>query len=296
MESKISKHPIQKDKKYDFSILIPTWNNLGLLQNCLTSIEKNSVLKIQPIVIVNEGSDGTLEWIRDNNKYDYLHSENNLGICYALNIARPMVKSDYIMYANDDMYFLPDWDVLIMHEIHMIGHHNFMLSATLIEPHNTGNRCVSVADFGDSLETFSEDALMNSYTRYKKSDWKGSTWPPNIVHVNMWDLVGGMSIEFSPGMYSDPDFSMKLYKAGVRHFKGLGNCLVYHFGSKSTTRIKKNNGRNTYLMKWGMTANSFSSKFLRTGEPWSPLNSPPKLNAFHLFINQLKRMKGAMSY
>ncbi|MBL0025914.1 MAG: hypothetical protein IPO98_13350 [Saprospiraceae bacterium] len=32
---------------------------------------------------------------------------------------------------------------------------------------------------------------------------------------------------------------MKLYKAGVRHFKGLGNCLVYHFGSKSTTRIKE---------------------------------------------------------
>lgn len=49
---------------------------------------------------------------------------------------------------------------------------------------------------------------------YKINDWMGATIPPNIVHRDIWDLVGGYSIEYSPGMYSDPDFTAKLYMCG----------------------------------------------------------------------------------
>ncbi len=293
MERKICKRQNTGADHFDISILIPSWNNIELLKNCLSSIDKNSTLSIQPIVIVNEGKDGTLEWMEGNSKYDYIYSEVNLGICYALNIARSMVKSDYIMYANDDMYFLPGWDIELYNEIKKLGHHMFMLSSTMIEPHDTGNACVSVANFGDNIESFSEDSLLKEFRSFEKPDWKGSTWPPNIVHINLWDLVGGMSIEFSPGMYSDPDFSMKLYMVGVRHFKGLGKSLVYHFGSKSTARIKKNKGRHTYLMKWGITAHTFSSEFLHTGDSWLVDHPSPKLGIISGFINHFKRMKGA---
>ena len=135
---------------------------------------------------------------------------------------------------------------------------------------------------------------MEQYHRYTRSDWKGSTWPPNVVHRDIWDLVGGLSIEFSPGMYSDPDFSMKLFHAGVRHFKGVGNSLVYHFGSKSTKRVKKNKGRNTFLMKWGMTANYFSKVFLETGMEWNDHQAKVKEDKISNIINKLKRMLGAI--
>jgi len=85
-----------------------------------------------------------------------------------------------------------------------------------------------------------------------KKNWRGASWPPNVVHKNMWDLVGGFSIEFSPGMYSDPDFSMKLWQAGIRIMYGVGKSMVYHFGEKSTGRVKKNKGSNTFLLKWGI--------------------------------------------
>jgi len=95
-------------------------------------------------------------------------------------------------------------------------------------------------------------------------------------------------------MYSDPDFSMKLYQAGVRHFKGVGNSLVYHFGSKSTKRVKKNKGRNTFLMKWGMTANHFSKVYLQTGSPWDEKGVKVSENYASKMINTLKRMLGAL--
>jgi len=273
-----------------FSVLIPTWNNLPYLQLCIRSIQSHSTLPIQIIVIVNEGKDGTLEWLRDETDFDFVHAQQNAGICYGLNAARSLVMSDYIIYINDDMYVLPDWDGKMWTNIQCLGTKMFMLSSTMIEPTTNGNKCTVVKDFGRDIESFKETELLENYTTLYRDDWSGSTWPPNVIHVDMWDLVGGFSIEFSPGMYSDPDLSMKLYKAGVRHFKGIGNSLVYHFGSRSTKRVRKNLGRKTFLFKWGITSRTFTTLFLKTGQKYEGALTTPKLAVTTKWINRLKRV------
>jgi glycosyltransferase involved in cell wall biosynthesis len=273
-----------------FSVLIPTWNNLPYLQLCIRSIQTHSTLPIQIIVIVNEGKDGTLAWLRDETDLDFVHAQQNIGICYGLNAARSLVLSDYIIYINDDMYVLPDWDGKMWKNIQSIGTKMFMLSSTMIEPTPTGNECVVVHDYGRDIESFKESELLQNYTSLYRDDWSGSTWPPNLIHVDMWDLVGGFSIEFSPGMYSDPDLSMKLYKAGVRHFKGIGDSLVYHFGSRSTKRVRKNLGRKTFLFKWGMTSRTFTILFLKTGQKYEGALPTPNIPITTKWINGLKRI------
>jgi len=293
MKHQITKYQRSSDERYDFSLLIPTWNNLPFIQNCLQSIEKNSTQKIQIIVIVNEGIDGTYAWFTEQNKYDFIYSKENIGICYAVNICRSLILSDYIVYANDDMYFLPDWDKILHEEIQKTEHNNFMFSVTMIEPEDTGNPCVSVGYYGKTLDDFQEQKLLSEYKNHIKKDWNGSTWPPLVVHKDIWDLVGGFSIEFSPGMYSDPDFSMKLYQLGIRHYKGVGASLVYHFGSKSTKRLNKNKGRNIFLMKWGITAGYFYKYYLNMGIDFtSPLPDQTDKIIFNL-INRLKRIIGS---
>jgi GT2 family glycosyltransferase len=88
-----------------------------------------------------------------------------------------------------------------------------------------------------------------------------------LVHRRWWHAVGGYSSEFSPGMSSDNDFSMKMWAAGCRIFLGVGDSLVYHFMCKSTGRIVKNNGRKQFMRKWGMTSSLFDRYYLRRGEP-----------------------------
>ncbi len=259
--------PVNAENK--FSLVIPTWNNIEYLKLCIRSIQSNSHFKHQIIVLINEGNDGTLEWLTDQADIDYIYSPENIGICYGLNICRPLINTQHLLYLNDDMYVLPDWDLHLWNEIESIGHNNFMLSSTMIEPNDTGNNCVIVADYGDSLENFKEKELLSNYQEFNKSDWSGSTWPPNLIHVDTWDLVGGMSTEFSPGMYSDPDFTMKLWKADIRLLKGLGLSRVYHFGSKSTSRIRKNKGKKTFIRKWGFTPRLFTDKFLKRGEDYN---------------------------
>ena len=216
-----------------FSIIIPTWNNLPFLKLCVESIQKNAIPGHKIIVHVNEGSDGTLNWVKEQG-LTYSHTERNEGICVAMNTAAKLAQHNYIVFVNDDMYILPGWDTILMDEIKKLDTDCFMLSSTMIEPYDTRNKCVIVANYGRNTDDFARDKLLAEYTGYKKEDWSGSTWPPCVVHKKWWDSVGGYSLEFSPGMSSDDDFSMKMWQAGCRIYKGVGASRVYHFISKST--------------------------------------------------------------
>lgn len=287
----IEKKITQQISNLKFSIVIPSWNNLEHLKLCLNSIRKNSHFKHQIIIHVNEGNDGTIEWLSEQENIDYTYSKENIGICYALNIARSLLKTDYLVYMNDDMYVCPNWDKFLNDEIKSIGHNYFFFSSTMIEP-STNNPSAIEYNCGTSIETFDKEKLLNNYEGLKKEDWSGATWPPNIVHKDVWDLVGGYSIEFSPGMYSDPDFSMKLWELGVRLFKGVGKSKVYHFAAKTTKKISKtkSDGYYKFFNKWGMTSKTFTDQFLLRGKPFGAGLDNPKIKFLTKFKNRLKKI------
>ena len=99
-----------------------------------------------------------------------------------------------------------------------------------------------------------------------------------------------MSPEFSPGMYSDPDMAMKMWNLGVRIFYGVGDSLVYHFGCKSTKRIRRNKGADTFLRKWGMTSGSLFKYFLRRGENYDKPLDEGKIPFFRRMKERLKKL------
>jgi glycosyltransferase involved in cell wall biosynthesis len=292
MEHGISKHlrTTLADKK--FSILIPTWNNLPYLKCCIESIRKNSTYQHQIIVHINEGRDGSLAWIQEQKDIDYTHSKENIGICYALNYCRTIATTDYILYMNDDMYACPGWDKPLVDEIRNIGHPYFFISSTAIEPVASSN-CAIEKNYGTDVETFREEQLLKEFSTLPGSDWQGATWPPNVVHKDIWDLVGGYSIEFSPGMYSDPDFSMKLWQADIRLFKGITQSRVYHFGSRSTRKMVKNKGYYMFIAKWRMTSSTFTQKFLQRGNPYKGPLTQPEISTSLKWKNLFKRVTAA---
>lgn len=252
-----------------FSILIPTWNNLDFLKCCVTSIRKNSSQEHEILVYVNEGIDGTADWCRSEG-IKFIHSEKNVGVCTALNALFEMSSEKIICYVNDDMYLCPEWDKALIQQIESIGHEKFYLSSTMIEPEETGNKCVLAPfDFGRTPTEFNEEGLLKALPAMEKHDWSGGTWPPNVMHRKMWEKIGGYGEEFSPGLYSDPDVSMKLWQEGVRIFKGLGESWAYHFMSRSTGRVKMNDGKKTFLKKWGVSSSWFVKTVLKQGEPYS---------------------------
>ncbi len=280
-----------------FSILLPTWNNLSILKLCVESIRKNSHFKHQIIVHINEGNDGSLEWVKEQG-LDYSYSKQNVGVCHAVNAAYRLAKTDYLLYINDDMYVAPDWDLYLWEEIEKNGGNKFYFSGTAIEPESSDTNHHYVGMFGNSPADFREEEFLSSFEKFSMQDWSGSSFPPSVVHREMWEAVGGYSVEFSPGMYSDPDFSMKLWKQGVRIFKGVAKSKVYHFSRSSTKRLKRRDSSWTkkyFLRKWGITSRTFYKYYLRMGKPYTGALTKPRITfgyVMKLLSCKLKKILG----
>ena len=269
-----------------FSIIIPTFNNKRYLDLCIKSIKKNSKFDHQIIPHVNIGDDGTINLL-ERLKIDFTHTNFNAGICEGVNIAAKKSNKDYILYAHDDFYFCPGWDIVLFDEINKIPHNKFYLSGIMM------NNGPLKFDCGNTIDEFDEDKLLRNFKNINHYDFQGSTWAPHVVHKDLWNKVGGFSQEYFPGTGSDPDLNMKLWNEGVRIFKGLNNCKIYHFGS-IVTRAYKNHptiitesgskGGKIFLLKWGFSIKFFKKYFLKSDEKYlSELKEPIK--NFKYFFN-----------
>ena len=266
-----------------FSIIIPTFNNLNYLQLCLESLKKNSKYKHEIIIHINEGSDGTQEFLKTQN-YITTYSKKNSGVCKAFNEAVKKSSMKYLVLAHDDMYFCPNWDEVFKNELTNIPtNSDFFLSGTMVQPFESYINL----NCGQTINDFDEKKLLLELPNIKFNDFQGSHWQPSLIPLKTWNKVGGFSEEFSPGLGSDPDFNMKLWQIGVRLFKGLGNCRVYHFSSLSLRKKTWNNGAKTFLLKWGISIKFFKKYYLRSDEVFTDVLDEPKKN-LSFFIELLK--------
>jgi len=262
-----------------FSIVIPTLNNINYLKLCIKSIKNNSNFNHELIIHVNQGTDRTIEFLKKE-KIKYSYTKYNAGICEGVNLASKLSTTNYILYAHDDFYFCPGWDDALINELNNLKNNLFYFSGTMIQNGQVELNC------GNSLEDFNEKKLLNEYKNIKFHDFQGSTWAPHLIHKDLWNKIGGFSEEYFPGTGSDPDLNMKLWKEGVRIFKGLENCKVYHFGSIVTRQKEKkfntitesgSKGSKIFLLKWGISIKFFKKYFLKSDTIYlEPLKEPVK--------------------
>ncbi len=271
------------------SIIIPSYNNLLYLKKCIDSINKNSFYKNEILVHINQGKDGTIKYIKDS-KITFTHSGTNIGLCLACNEISKKSRFDLILYSHDDMYFLPNWDKILIEKVKELKTKKFYLSSIMIngDPKLKGHLNLNA---GDTIDSFNEKYLLENYKKLKHPDFDGSTWAPHLIHKDLWEKVGGFSEEFSPGAGSDPDLNMKLWNEGVRIFKCLNQSRVYHFGSitirkKGSNEFKKNQGSKAnkiFLLKWGFSIKFFKKYYLKSHYIHNENLSGPKKGIFFYF-------------
>ena len=242
------------------SIIIPTYNNLKFLKFCLLSIKNNSYYNHEIILHVNEGSDGTTNFVKEN-KLIHTHSIDNIGLCSSINKAFSLVTTDHILYSHDDMFFCKNWDIYLEKEINKYSDNLYYLTGTNV----SANHGLINYDCGSSPETFDENKFNDFCNEDKSKDLQGSHWAPHLIHKDLWSKIGGFSEEFNPGDGSDPDLCMKLWNENVRIFKTISKFKVYHFSSVTTRKsnIVLNNGTKTFLLKYGFNPRFFRKYYLK---------------------------------
>jgi GT2 family glycosyltransferase len=244
-----------------FSILIATWNNLDYLKLCIDSIKKHTQVEHEIVIHVNDGADGTVDWVRSQN-IKHSRSSRNIGVCLSYNHLAARAQGEWLVLLNDDMVCCPGWDTAYAEAIRSAPSTLALYSSTLIEPRAANNDLVIVADYGRTPADFREKDLLANYRAVSRNDVLGRMSQPTVIHRDWWHLVGGYSIEFGPGMSSDNDLWMKMWAVGCRHFRVLGNSRVYHFSQASTGKVRRNRGGAAFALKWGITQREFMTDYL----------------------------------
>lgn len=98
------------DKPF-FSILIPAFNQVGLMDKCIASLEKQSFEDFEVIIVDDGSTDATNEMLQkmcSTDKYTILRHEVNKSLLVARHTAMKNAKGEYILFLDSDDYYTDD--------------------------------------------------------------------------------------------------------------------------------------------------------------------------------------------
>jgi glycosyltransferase involved in cell wall biosynthesis len=88
------------------SIITVTYNSLSTIENCISSIIKQTYKDIDHVVVDGSSTDGTLNFLIKNSKYiSTLISQPDNGIYDAMNKGINLAKGDIIGFLNSDDFY-----------------------------------------------------------------------------------------------------------------------------------------------------------------------------------------------
>jgi len=92
------------------SIIIPHWNGIDLINECLESLQKTSYSNLEIIVVDNNSSDDSLNHIRNNfPNVTILKNERNEGYAGGCNRGSEIAVGKYLLFLNNDTAHQANW-------------------------------------------------------------------------------------------------------------------------------------------------------------------------------------------
>lgn len=118
------------------TIIIPNYNGIEYLENCLLSLQKCEPADFHILVVDNGSTDGCVELLQEKfPAVEAVFLPENIGFAPAVNRGLELVKTPYALLLNNDITVEPDF-VLRMEEA-METHKNcFSVSAKMLQMHN----------------------------------------------------------------------------------------------------------------------------------------------------------------
>lgn len=197
------------------SIIIPTFNNYEYISRCVKSI-----LLFTPnfyeIIIINNGHEDSLKFLRENEKLKIIHAKENLGWQRALNLGMKEARGDYFLFLNDDVQILD-------------GQPNWL--AKLLQPFRLPN-VGAVGPISNVVMGSQNFAFMGQVPElYETTLLIGFCM---LVSREAMERVGPLDAELPGG--DDLDLCIRLRRAGFRLMVNR-SVFIYHFGFKTGERV-----------------------------------------------------------
>ncbi len=207
--------------KPKFSVIIPTYQRLECLRDCLTGISANLAAKSDfEVIVVDDHSDDDPSVVINSFKPEFnvnlLYQEKNQGPAAARNRGAGHARGDYLLFIDDDCIPCPEW-------LDTIGEHLNGSDSLAI-----GGNCLN--ELNKRVFSEAQQMMMDYLYAYYNSDPTNAQFCPtnNLAIPRKGFLqMGGFDTSFRKAAGEDRDFSARWLRTGA-DMRFITDAPVYH--------------------------------------------------------------------
>ncbi len=234
------------------SIVIPNFNQLNMLKQCIDSIMENTDLPYEIIVVDNASTDGTAAYLQElGGQVRYRLLDINRGFAGAINVGMMMAKGRTILLLNNDTLVTENWlDNLLIclnsdEGIGMVG----PVTNSISGDQKINVPYVNIAD----MPKFARENNRSTPSRWRRTD--RLTGFCLLFRRELFEGIGYFDEGFEIGNFEDDDYNIRVRLLG-KSLVIAQDSFIHHFGSVSMKALgdqfKQVNDRNQcyFSDKW----------------------------------------------
>ncbi len=196
------------------TVIIPTFNRLKWIGECLDSVLGQTYPNVEVIVVDDCSTDGTVEWLAEQERYrDVIvhRQEKNGGASVARNTAIEMAKGDLVVFIDSDDLLRPDHiekAVIAFERDPDLG--LFCCDSTMIDA--DGNTILDGKTWHQSLAEAKGFDIKTGYRSLKDVFAYSNCFPGFTLRREVFEELGG----FDQSIFPADDYDLALRVAGSR--------------------------------------------------------------------------------
>lgn len=212
------------------SIIIVSYNGLQYLKDCLRTISHVSYPELEVIVVDNNSSDSSVEFIKNQYpNFKIVQLDKNYGFARANNMGTQHALGKYFLFLNNDTLVTPNFVlelVQVMEGDPQIG----ICQSLLLKPNEEVD---SSGDFIDSLGvSYSSKEKINSARNILSA--KGASM---LMKKEVFEKLDGFDEEFFVS-FEDVDLGWRTWIINYRVVV-VPSSVVHHIGGQTINKMKQ---------------------------------------------------------
>jgi len=234
------------------SIIIINYNGKLYLEKCLESIKKIKYDNLEIIVVDNNSTDGTMEFLVQNYpSIITLKLDKNYGFAKPNNVAAKIAKGDFLLFLNNDTEVTPNFLTELVQVL--VGNDQIGICQSLLLKPNG-----EIDSSGDFIDTIG--VVYNSKKPIDKireiSSARGASM---IIRKELFLDLGGFDEQFFVS-FEDVDLGWRTW---IKGYKVVINpkSVVYHHGGKTHDSIKDEISFHGLKNQLSMKITNFEMKY-----------------------------------
>ena len=190
------------------SIIILTWNNLRYTKECIESIREHTNKELYEIIVVdNNSTDGTVDWLKGETDLKCIFNETNNGFSKGNNQGIEIAIGDSILFLNNDVVATPNW----LFNLRIALFSSERIGAVGPLTNYAFGQAITVPYPLEDMSEMTKFAKDNNYSN--PAGWEEKLKLIGfcmLVKMDTVKKIGGLDESFSPAHFEDDDYCYRI--------------------------------------------------------------------------------------